>query len=178
MILIGLTGRAGVGKDTIADYLVAEYHFAKYAFAQPIKDMLRVLGVDADAREGKEQPHPIYGASPRRMAQTLGTEWGRRLIHRDIWLNAAARFVAQHHSDPEIDGIVLSDVRFENEAAWVRAQGGEVWHVTREVNLVEGHMSEAGVQFVPGDSVVQNRLTKAELYDQIEQICRFCLTKA
>lgn len=37
MNIIGLAGRAGVGKDTVADVLVSKYDYVKVAFADPLK---------------------------------------------------------------------------------------------------------------------------------------------
>ena len=42
-LLIGLTGYAGAGKDTVADRLEARHHFERAAFADCLKDMLAVL---------------------------------------------------------------------------------------------------------------------------------------
>lgn len=36
-MIIGLSGKAGAGKDSVADYLVNYYDFAKVSFADPIK---------------------------------------------------------------------------------------------------------------------------------------------
>lgn len=43
MIVIGLTGYARAGKDTVADILVRDYGFEKRSFAGPLKKMLRTL---------------------------------------------------------------------------------------------------------------------------------------
>lgn len=174
MKLIGLTGKAGVGKDTVADYLVANYGFTKYSLADPIKDMLAVIGVDARTRETKEKPHPVFGASPRRMAQTLGTEWGRMCIRNDFWLKAAELHIETVKmgnaldSVPTFNGIVIPDVRFENEAAWLRAQGGRLWHIIRDVPAVEAHSSEAGVPPDTLDVMVANDMDKGTLFRCID----------
>lgn len=168
MKLIGLTGKAGVGKDTVADYLVANYGFVKYSLADPIKDMLEVIGVDCRTRETKEVPHPVFGVSPRRMAQTLGTEWGRMCIRDDLWLKAAEQFLVPAQMHSRVKGVVIPDIRFENEATWLRSQGGKLWHVCRDVPAVEAHASEAGVQMDDGDLIVCNDSDKAMLFGNID----------
>lgn len=54
---------------------------------------------------------------------TLFTEWGRKLIHPDLWVEPweAAR--------PKQSRVVADDVRFPNEYAKVREKGGQVWRV-------------------------------------------------
>mgnify|MGYP001586797624 CR=1 FL=1 len=170
MTLIGIAGKAGSGKDTVAGYLCNAYGFVRYGLADPIKQMLEVLGVTPECwqPEHKEQPIGPFGKSPRRMAQTLGTEWGRHLIHPDIWLLMADRFIdsAQH-------SVVISDVRFENEAAWIRARGGQVWHLQRpSATAVEAHTSEVGVSFRAGDGVLINDGSLSSLFQRIEQLVR------
>ena len=42
-MIIGLSGKKRVGKDTVADYLVSKYGFIKYSFADPIKAVAKIL---------------------------------------------------------------------------------------------------------------------------------------
>ena len=165
MKIIGLTGKAGVGKDTAADYLVEKYGFRKYSLAGPLKEMLKVIGVSCDNRETKELPHPVFGVSPRRMAQTLGTEWMRDRVATDGWLRLADQFIrdfkefaANDKNVPEVHGVVFSDVRFENEAEFIRARGTLV-HVVRKAEAVAEHASEAGVVFRDCDRCLMNDRT-------------------
>ena len=81
-LLIGLTGRARVGKDTAASFLANDYLLKRYAFAQPIKDAAEAMGFARsvyDNDDMKERVIQGLGVSYRRILQTLGTEWGRSL---------------------------------------------------------------------------------------------------
>ena len=42
-MIIGITGKKRTGKDTISDFLVKKYYFVKYGFADPIKDIARII---------------------------------------------------------------------------------------------------------------------------------------
>lgn len=91
--LVGLCGRKGSGKTAAAKSLV-EDGYTVVSFATPIKAMAaalyRAAGADKEliARKLlgnlKEAPCEILGATPRRVLQTLGTEWGRSIIDRQI----------------------------------------------------------------------------------------------
>jgi hypothetical protein len=176
MKIIGLTGKAGVGKDTVADYLVKNHGFRKYSLAGPLKEMLKVIGVECDNRETKELPHPIFGVFPRRMAQTLGTEWMRNCVAADGWLRLADQFIADFRTfsaddknAPEVQGIVFSDVRFENEAEFIRPRGTLV-HVMRNTEAVAAHSSEAGVEFKDCDRCLLNDKTIEVTFRRLEDI--------
>lgn len=164
--LIGLTGKpvAGSGKDTVAQSLT-QIGFVRQAFADPIKYALNaIFGWTMEQwedREWKETKLADLGFSPRRAAQTLGTEWGRSM-HQALWVQLVARELARYDSmDHELVqrpvGMVISDVRFEDEATWVRENHGQVWHILRPgIASVESHVSEKGVAIAPGDIVIHN----------------------
>ena len=154
--LIGLAGRARTGKDTTAQFLLAQYGGYTYAFADPIRRMLKAgLGVDLNEpywQARKEMEIPAIGCSPRQLLQRLGTEWGRELIHPDLWVILAADHLQRHGR-----GMIVTDVRMENEAAWVRRMGGTLIHLRRSAaaKVVE-HRSENDLTVDPADFVLYN----------------------
>ena len=163
-IIVGLSGYAGTGKDTVRDILESA-GFVGFAFADPIRSMLRELltsnGISdqfIDSREFKEQIIPELGVSYRQMAQTLGTEWGRSLQH-DFWLRLASAYMAdvERNTWNDTTAFVISDVRFSNEAAWVREQGGVIWRVLRPgTTPVRSHISEQELTLFDADQTIIN----------------------
>lgn len=164
--LIGIAGPARSGKDTVANFIIAAQGGYRYSFADPIRAMLRQIGVDMDDpywRDRKEQVIPALGVSPRRLMQTLGTEWGREQINADLWL-----ILAQQRLLSNGPGMVISDVRFENEATWIRSLGGRIIHVHRpDVAKIEEHISEGGIESQPTDVKLFNNGTLEELQDAV-----------
>lgn len=167
--LVAVTGFAGAGKDTIRLALEAQ-GFVGLAFAEPLKRMLAELygisGVDyayMENRELKEKVIPAYGVSYRQMAQTLGTEWGRSL-HPNFWTKVMHARVDELYQRQGVKNIVVSDLRFLNEAAWVRMMGGEIWRVERP-NLagVRPHVSESELLNIEPDQVIHNTGSIADL---------------
>jgi hypothetical protein len=183
-LLIGLTGLAGSGKDTVRGLLQARHEFNGIAFADPIRDMLSVLftscGVSDDwmtERELKERDIPAIGASYRKMAQMLGTEWGRQ-IDPNFWLKITEAKV-KYINEIDSGAIVISDVRFPNEAEWIQSQGGMIWKIIRpNIDAVREHASEALVNQLPYDWVIDNRGSIEDLGESIEMALDFCLAKA
>lgn len=153
--IIGIAGRAGAGKNTVADMIPGA---AVFGFADPLYEGLAaMLGVPEDmlrSRRSKESPLKWLGKSPRELMQTLGTEWGRGMVAQDIWLRIAEQRIETYGGT-----IVFSDVRFDNEAEWIRNQGGEVWLVDRGQEARHTHSSEAGISPHLIDRVIDNRGT-------------------
>lgn len=172
-LLIGLAGRARVGKDTVARYLAAHLTLISYAFADPLKQaMAGMFHLTAAQLEGaeKEQPLPWLGKSPRELMQLLGTEWGRDLVHPQLWLLLAEQnlqLLVEH--DQAMKGVVIRDVRFNNEADWIRSKGGVILHIYRpDAAAVAEHPSEAGIARCSSDFGLANDGTLEELYDKLD----------
>lgn len=175
-ILIGLHGLARTGKDTAANYLAHHYAFMAYAFAMPLKTALQLMfSLTEEQLNGalKEVPLANIGKSPRELMQLLGTEWGRHLVHNDLWLLLARQQIDNVLSmnNEWIQGFVISDVRFENEAKWLRDQGGVVVHLQRpDAVAVNPHVSEAGVAVHDNDFVIHNDADLHHLYTQLDHL--------
>lgn len=187
-LLIGLIGLAGSGKDTVARILRdqwAHQHAAcvQLAFADPVRELavafLRGFGVRDPYRlvidpELKNVVIDAVGLSPRRIMQTLGTDWAHAHAGRDVWIRSmeirlhdAARAGMKH--------VVISDVRFELEAEWLRGQGGVLWRVDRPgVTPVLEHVSETEMAQIRSHRTVENDGTLADL----ESAVRFELARA
>ena len=176
-LIVGITGSARSGKDTIGAWAKSRGAMTA-SFAWPIKQMIMVgCGLTEEAflnPELKEATIPEFGASPRVLAQTLGTEWGRAR-HPDFWINClAARLTSVDRLMPEGAPVFITDVRFDNEADWIRKQNGLILHVRRngadgKVG-VAGHASEAGVGFRFGDILIDNNESIEALHFKLEHI--------
>lgn len=174
--LIGLAGLAGVGKDTVRNMLEAEHDFTGVAFADPIRDMLGHLLADNGfstawifERHLKEQPIDGLGLSYRQLAQTLGTEWGRQL-RDDFWIRIMQRRIDFYRGRLN-RRIVISDVRFLNEAEWIKGQGGEVWLIRRDgIAAVRDHESERQIGQINPDRVIANTGTVEDLWKLVNAV--------
>lgn len=142
--ILGFTGLARSGKDTAANALVSAFGAVKYSFAEPIRDMLFCIGIDADTIVDKEATIPHLGKSLRECMQTLGTEWGRQLVHGDLWVMEAKRRIDMLVKNRRM--VVIPDVRFDNEARMIQESGGVVIRIVRPgIDPVRAHVSEAGI---------------------------------
>lgn len=176
-LLIGLAGLKGAGKDTAAEWLCFHGYFERIALADPIKDGLAaMLGIDACAFSEpalKEVVIEWLGCTPRHLMQTLGTEWGQRHVARDLWTR-----IAQHKIDTNnrmgvaAVPIVVTDIRFEHEADWIRKQGGRIWHIRRDIQAHDAHASELGIKGTQADVWIDNTGSLQQLHAQLANALR------
>lgn len=150
--LIGLSGYARSGKDTIADILQGEYGFEKTAFAMPLKRIAYHLmspgwpeffeEVDDDDIRAwdalQKQNNPVYW---RHLLQRLGTDVGRDILGHDIWLRATLP-----DGDYSKRRLVVTDVRFPNEADRIKELSGQIWRIHRPgVMPAHAHVSDTSL---------------------------------
>lgn len=159
MIVIGLTGKVNAGKTLVASMLPG---FRQIGFADPLYNGLAaMLEVDPDflrARETKESSIPDIGRSPRELLQTLGTDWGRDLVHPHLWTVLARRRIEWMQREGITDRVAICDVRFANEVELIRSLGGEVWRVVRPgaETTPHQHRSENGLPDAVIDCTIVN----------------------
>lgn len=143
MEIIGLSGFAGSGKSTIAQYLVEQHGFVRMSFATAVKDTTAVaFNFDRERLEGKtpqdrdwrDTPDVFWSErmgrpfSPRYALQYLGTDVFRTHVSPTIWVDIISHRIRQL---PETSRIVIDDVRFVNERHELRQMGGRFLLVRR-----------------------------------------------
>lgn len=169
--IIAFTGLAGAGKSTAAFHLVKSRGFERVRFAGPLKAMMAALGLTAAEIDGdrKEQPCDLLGGkTPRWAMQTIGTEWGRKLIGDDLWIRAWQHAVSQL---PAGVPVVVDDCRFPNEAAAVQAAGGILVRIDRPgAGTASVHESEQHA--LPAVRTLHNTLDEKNLREQIDVLLR------
>ncbi len=171
-MILGIVGAASSGKSTVAARLVKTYSYAEYSFAKPLKDLCaeqfswdRALLDDATP-EGvayKEGPTDLWlpvdngyaaeSGTRREVLQYLGADVFRAM-DRDHWVRRAR---VQLVGMPARPGIVMPDVRFENEIALIRELGGSILRTVRqggETTAASSHVSETELAAYPADFTV------------------------
>lgn len=177
---IGLAGPAGCGKDAAANILAIQgfAHFVPVSFAEPIKTYLpKILGLPDylfTDRYYKENTISSLGKSPREIMQSFGTDWGRNMVHPDVWVISALKRAAELQKRSPRCHILFTDVRFESEAKAIHERGGFVVHILRPDNPYQtkhqNHASESGVKLRETDGVIRN---DGSLHDFKKQVVEY-----
>lgn len=176
--VIAVTGLAGSGKSSVASLLVIHHGFKLLKFADPLKDMLRALGLGPAELEGPKKGLScklLGGRSPRYAMQTLGTDWGRSLICDDLWVN----IWRQRAKLLLLDGfpVVCDDARFDNEALVIKDLGGEIWNIRRPAigrlgatGGLPGHETENGAASRHALQQINNSGTLDDLLHRVSDL--------
>ena len=174
-MIIGLSGYAQSGKDTIADYLVKRYGFVKISFADPIRKALYTLNPKIDIADMRGVPLSTAvdglgwenvkadSSDTRELLQRMGTEVGREMFGKDFWVNQAMLKAKEHEK------VVFADVRFLNEVEAILEASGAVWRVSKpDVAAVNRHISESSLDDYNFKRHIQNIGSLEDLYQIVD----------
>ena len=162
------------GKTTVANVIRYEHRYMVLSFAYPLKSMLvsflTNMGVETAERylynpRNKEVIIPEVGVTARYLMQTLGTEWGRKLISYDIWLKIMKQRI-QATFDKGLN-VIVDDMRFHNEYELLAGMGAYMVKIARPgAKYSTQHVSEGGLTNKPFDFALMNDCTLADLEDK------------
>ena len=143
-MIIGLTGQAGSGKDTVAEYLVQKYDFKQLSFAGILKEgMAKLFGLtekQLNDPQGKEQVDARWGKTPRQLMQWMGTDVLRKHIREDFFVIQVESMIKSYAGR----NIVISDARFLDECKMIWNLDGLIVKIIRSnhVGTTSKHISE------------------------------------
>jgi hypothetical protein len=189
---LALIGAARSGKDTVAARLVNRFAYTRLAFADPLKDaalafdpivgaepgvrgFLPVRLSDAIQRKGWERAKDEM-PEVRRTLQKMGE--GIREFDPDFWLRLLLDKVDA--ADKWNMPVVVSDVRYPNEADALKAKGFRTVRVVRPMHTAETvtaqelknrqHVSERALADYAADVVVSNAGTLDALHERVDAL--------
>jgi hypothetical protein len=154
-MIIGFVGRNRVGKDTCADMLIDigsqhNVQFDRYALADPIKDVARIMfNFTDDQLYGPEKDiiDPIWNIKPRDFFQKFGTEIMQFDIYkylpqlektippREFWVQSLLDKIQKNNEYYGSCNVIITDVRGNHEARKIVENGGILIKITKPPNL-------------------------------------------
>lgn len=173
-MIIGICGKAGSGKDTIADYLCDHMGYNRDSLAAPIKRLVMdVFGLDEETvydRVKREQPLPDWpGWTVRKLLQFIGTELMRKNIDDRIWVKSLCLRLKR-----SLGSYVIPDVRIPNEAQMLKETFGDAFIMIKVVRPgcdgntvggIQGHETEK--YDIQADHVLVNDSTIEDLWKKV-----------
>lgn len=156
--IVGLCGYARSGKDTAAKALTEGGGWRRAAFADALKaDVLRSMIGSAKAAGIPRSEWPRWSwfedAAAKERLRPLLVEYGRAMrgVAPDYWIRRLERDYVRGGQ-----AVVITDVRYENEAEWVRSRGGVVIEIARPGTGPANAEEEHSMQSFKADYTVCN----------------------
>lgn len=172
-LLIGIGYKRKRGKDTVANRLVDKHGFIRISWADSLKEACRHIFGFSDAQlygDLKEVVDPYWGKSPRQILQEVGTDALRNHFDDQIWIKSAWLKI-EKALQADVAGVVIPDVRFPNEAEFIKSKGGVLWRIDRDIeeDVNSLHSSETSMNDYQGwDRVINNNGSIRDLYDRVD----------
>lgn len=133
MVLIGLSGKAHSGKDAVADTCVSAYGWRKFKLADPLKRICREsFGLTLAETDGEHKERLLGTITPRELMIQVG-KLGRA-IEPNFWVNRLKDEILKT-PQAQMGTYIIADVRFINEAEWIKKHGGFLVRLERAVEL-------------------------------------------
>jgi len=171
-MIIGLCGAAGSGKDTTANILKNYLTSVEIlAFAKPLKDAAKILFNFTEEQLhdpiSKEVVDSRWNKSPREIFQWLGTQVLRNQIDKDFFI----KHMEQRINQSDKDTIIITDIRFDNEAELIKNLGGIIIKIIRPnatTTKHNNHETEQGITMSLVDEIIlNNHNTLEELSNKV-----------
>jgi len=114
----------------------------------------------------------------RRFLQVLGTDAVRAFFGEDTWIKLLMKEALARRLYTDSEGwqnVVITDVRFSNEAKWVKEQGGVIWRINRPGHTNEvgtAHSSEKSINDIHADMYIYAGEGVQCVYDSIDEVMR------
>lgn len=155
-MILGITGGARHGKDTIANFICERVSKTKkVSFAEPLKrasqELFKGFGkIDWEAKdseylpiEGHHTVRDLYIAMGKGLREFLDANFWIKLALLDILISAKTH------------NVIITDVRYPNEATAIRAIGGKIVKVVRP-SLLPYSDAEKQIDNIAADKLVIN----------------------
>jgi hypothetical protein len=158
-VLIGLMGWATSGKDSFGGFLV-EDGYTRFAFADGVRDLAYRIDPYVLLSNGRRLRKMVdlvgwdkakQVPEVRSLLQRIGNET-REVCGDDVWIRAVEKKMV---GGPE--NVVITDVRYRNEAEFIKAKGGHLFRICRlGVGPLNDHISENDLNDWPADVDIHN----------------------
>jgi hypothetical protein len=130
-MIIGISGKIKSGKSTAVDFIKKfDNRFIEKQFAYKLKAIAALLTGDDinkyQTQEGKAEHLPLWNMTRREILQKLGTDALRNNFHQQVHVKGLIADI-----NPATDHVIVSDVRFRNEADFIKELGGVIIRINR-----------------------------------------------
>jgi len=188
--IIAICGKKRSGKDVLANYIAHKYGYTKLAFADPLKNIVKVIfdfndiqvGIDEINCDGTEKDtiDERWGVSPRQALQFFGTEIFQNNIqqlipniNKDFFANTLIKKIKENHT------YVISDIRFLHEYEKLKTLDLTIIRIIRpnDFSYTDNHVSDQEFKKIPFDIEIVNDSTIEKYIEKYDEYRLFTKIK-
>jgi len=168
--LVGLVGKAGSGKDKFFSTVLSKYNYTRLALADPVKVLACHYLLNSIPLENEKDRFRLFASVykevfsmdksslVRILLQQIGTEVARKQISPTFWTDLATPLVLERIN--KNIKVAVTDVRFVNEAEWIRSLGGIIVKIDNQGkysnnSLEANHDSEKEIDLIKYDFLAE-----------------------
>jgi hypothetical protein len=173
-MIIAISGKAGSGKNTLAQLLSESFkeECDIESFGSAVKDTVSAMfgydrvkleGTTIEDRNWREQEDPIVSSmtgrsfTPRQALIFIGTDIGRNAIHPDFWIETLFKKYHQRLANSTDNNImIITDLRFKNEYSYLKKVGAILIRINRDAHISSSHITECDLDDQPFDYFIDN----------------------
>ena len=170
-MIVGISGKAQSGKDTVGAHLVSKHGFIRVASADALKRIaMRTFNWDG-----------AKDARGRKFLQDLAT--AVRGYDPDFWINITLQEIerqqkANNTYPLQERNFVITDVRYTNEADLLKKAGAVLIRIEREGIVKFDHESETQLDNYDGfNYLISNNGTIADLEERVDALINRTIEK-
>ena len=162
MIIIGISGKKGSGKDTFALLLEdlfreQEIEVITKAFADKLKQCCAIISGQFEwilyNQNIKDKKAGLLNMTNRELMQKFGDL--TRQLDPDIWIKLTLE--SEYKIAPDV--LIITDVRFKNEAKAIKDKGGILIRMESDRSKEDTHKSETDLDYYNNfDLVINNNI--------------------
>ena len=171
MNVIGICGKIGSGKSTVAKQLVDKHGYTEFSFSTALKrGICQIYSIDEcfvfGSQEDKTTNIPYWNTTGRKLCEIIGTFF--RTIDPDFWIKRLYLDISRCNTQK----ILISDIRYENELEFVTKtlNGKNIYVNNNTINKFSSdHESEKNYTKLSKfcDTIYNNSSIK-DLHDEID----------
>ena len=190
-MIIAICGKKGSGKDTLANIIIENYNFTRYAFGDDIKEIAKILfNFDEDQLYGNKKDiiDKNWNITPRDFYQKFGTEYIQTIFPnlfpqiftknnisiREFWLKKFEIWYNDNIKKHKIFFVVISDLQFLHEYNYIKKMGGYIIKIERDnLKNIDNHSCETDLDNFTNDKfnfIIKNNDRIQDLKNQIKKI--------
>lgn len=140
-MIIGFSGKKGIGKNFYSNYLIKNHNFKEISFAYPLKKSLQIiLNLSNEEVNGKlkDEYNEKYNCYNRELLQWLGTDIFREEFNKkfnykgSVWVDNVENILKNNKNT----NYVITDIRFQNEIDMIHKYNGIIINISDNNNNI------------------------------------------